>query len=109
MRIGVKERFRSLARLLKAPSHPSRLIIADELSRRARCVCELRELIGAGMSTVSKHLSGLRGAGLVEDERRGVRVYYSPRAECMGDFFDCLAAVMQPSAGEGLEVGGIRR
>jgi len=42
-----------------------RLFIVDELSRGERCVCELTEMVGADVSTVSKHLAVLKDAGLV--------------------------------------------
>jgi ArsR family transcriptional regulator len=50
-------RYEVRASIIKAMAHPSRLFIVDELSRGERCVCELTEMIGADMSTVSKHLS----------------------------------------------------
>ena len=48
----------------------------EALAEGERCVCDLRQLVDLDLSTVSKHLSLLRGAGLVTDERRGSRVYY---------------------------------
>ena len=55
------------AKIVKAMAHPTRLFIVDELSRRGeRCVCDLTEMIGADISTVSKHLSLLKAAGIVE-------------------------------------------
>ena len=58
---------------MKALAHPSRLFIVDELSRSGeRCVCELTEMVGADMSTVSRHLAMLKGAGIIEDEKRGL-------------------------------------
>ena len=43
----------------------------EELSRGERCVCELRDLVGHDISTVSKHLSVLKKAGIVEDATSG--------------------------------------
>lgn len=79
---------------MKALAHPTRLFIVDELSRKSRCVCELTEMIGADVSTVSKHLSILKAAGLVTDEKRGTLVYYSLRVRCVLKFFDCVGAVL---------------
>lgn len=65
------------ARLLKAMSHPMRIWILEELAQSGeRCVCELARLRGADDSTVSRHLTQLRIAGLVVDERRGPQVFY---------------------------------
>ena len=55
--------FRAQAKVMKALAHPTRMFIVDELSRGERCVCELTEMIGAEMPTVSRHLSLLKGVG----------------------------------------------
>ena len=53
-------------------AHPTRLFIVDELARSGeRCVCELTEMVGVDMSTVSRHLAMLKNAGIIEDEKRG--------------------------------------
>ena len=76
--MGTTDRFRATlgtvkarAAVYKALGHPTRLFIVEELSHGERCVCELTAMVGADVSTVSKHLSVLRGVGLVEDEKRG--------------------------------------
>ena len=74
-----KARCEARARILKALAHPTRLFIVEELARGERCVCELQEMIGADMSTVSKHLAQLKSAGVVADDKRGVQVYYNLR------------------------------
>jgi len=61
-------------------------------------VCELTEMVGADMSTVSRHLAMLKGAGIVEDERRGAQVYYRLRVRCVLNFFDCVESVMKSNA-----------
>ncbi|HEY4760890.1 MAG TPA: metalloregulator ArsR/SmtB family transcription factor [Thermoguttaceae bacterium] len=88
-------KYEARARIIKAMAHPSRLFIVDELSRRGeRCVCELTDLIGSDMSTVSRHLSILKEAGIIEDEKRGSQVYYTLRMQCVLDFFECVESVM---------------
>lgn len=69
-------------------------MIIDELSRGERCVCDLQELIGHDMSTVSKHLNVLKKAGLVEDERRGKNIYYRLKVPCILNFFHCIESVL---------------
>lgn len=86
-------RYKAQARVLKALAHPSRLLIVEELSRGERCVCELAELVGAEMPTVSRHLALLREAGIVYDEKRGVQVFYRLKTPCVMNFFHCVAAV----------------
>jgi ArsR family transcriptional regulator len=86
--------YEARARVVKALAHPTRLFIVDELSRGERCVCELREEIGDDISTVSKHLAILKGAGIVEDDKRGLQVYYRLRCPCILRFFDCIENVL---------------
>lgn len=78
------------AKVFKALAHPTRLFFVHELSRGPRCVCELTEMVGADMSTISKHLSVLKAAGIVADEKRGQQVYYSLRMTCVAGFIDCV-------------------
>ena len=80
--------------MLKAMAHPTRLFLVDVLSSGERCVNDLTEMVGADMSTVSKHLSVLKGAGIVRDDKRGAEVYYSLRMKCVLGFFDCIEAVL---------------
>ena len=94
----MQARYEARARIIKAMAHPTRLFIVDELSRGERCVCELTEMVGADMSTVSKHLAMLRAAGIVQDEKRGSQVYYTLRCPCVLRFFDCVESVLRTSA-----------
>ncbi len=92
-------RFDARAKILKALAHPTRLFIVEELAHRGeRCVCELTELIGADMSTVSRHLSLLRGAGIVADRKQGAQVHYRLRVPCILDFLSCVETVLQANA-----------
>ena len=88
------------ANVLKAMAHPSRLCIVEDLAKRERCVCELTEMIGADMSTVSKHLTVLKQAGIVADEKRGAMVFYRLRVPCLGKLFETVDSVLECSARE---------
>ena len=87
--------YEARAQIIKSMAHPSRLFIVEELSRGERCVCELTEMIGADMSTVSKHLSILKNAGIVDDDKRGSMVYYRLNVPCVLDFLKCVESVMK--------------
>ena len=100
MNAETSARFEVRARILKAQAHPTRLFIIDELSRNERCVCELTALIGADISTVSKHLSVLRNAGIVKDEKRGSKIFYFLKTRCVLNFFSCVESVLQYQVGE---------
>jgi DNA-binding transcriptional ArsR family regulator len=81
--------------VLKAMAHPTRLFIVEELEKGERCVCDLTDMVGADMSTVSKHLSVLKQAGLVIDDKRGNQVYYRLRVPCVLNFFGCIESVLE--------------
>lgn len=104
MDADTQARFEARSAVVKALAHPSRLFIVDELSRGERCVCELTEMVGADMSTVSKHLSVLKNAGIVQDEKRGSQVWYTLRVPCVMKFFDCVEAVLRTSAEQKMEL-----
>ena len=93
--LATRALFVARAQVLKAMAHPSRLFILDCLARRAHCVSELTELVGADVSTVSKHLAVLRGSGIVHDEKRGQQVWYTLRTPCVLRFFDCVENVLR--------------
>ena len=90
-----KNHLSARANVLKALAHPTRLFIVEELEREERCVCDLTELIGADISTVSKHLAVLRNAGIVVDDKRGNQVFYQLRVPCILNFFGCIESVLE--------------
>ncbi|HHB2044513.1 TPA: ArsR/SmtB family transcription factor [Bacillus cereus] len=62
--------------LLKIMAHPVRLQIVKELEHRKICnVTQLTELLDIPQSTVSQHLSKMRGK-ILRSERRGLEMYY---------------------------------
>ena len=94
-----RAKYEARAAIVKALAHPARLIIVDELTEHGqRCVCELTELVGSDLSTVSRHLSVLRNAGIVQNEKRGTTVYYRLRVRCIRKFFECVESVLQTCA-----------
>lgn len=81
------------ADVIKALAHPARLFIVETLRDRRVCVCELTDLIGSDMSTVSKHISILKKAGLLNMEKERNWIYYSLRCPCILEFIDCIGQV----------------
>jgi ArsR family transcriptional regulator len=95
----IHARYEARARIIKAMSHPTRLFVVDELFRHGEhCVCELTEMVGVDMSTISRHLAILRSAGLIEDEKRGAQVYYRARVGCIVNFLECVDAIVTRNA-----------
>ena len=87
--------YEARARVIKAMAHSTRLFIVEELSKGERCVCDLRDMVGADISTVSKHLSILKNAGIVEDDKRGTQVFYTLKVPCVLNFFTCVESVLE--------------
>ena len=69
-------------------------MMLEALADGERCVCDLQKLVGADISTVSKHLSLMKAAGLVEDRKEGLWVHYHLRVPCILQFMDCIDAVL---------------
>ncbi len=63
--------------ITKALADENRLRILMALRGGEVCVCQITELMGLAMSTVSKHLSVLYQAGLVSARKEGRWMYYS--------------------------------
>jgi ArsR family transcriptional regulator len=98
MKNSLKTRYEARANIIKALAHPSRLLIVEELNQKEHCVGELTEMIGADASTVSKHLSVLKNAGIVQDEKRGNLIFYSLRVPCIMQFMGCVEDVLSANA-----------
>lgn len=64
------------AKLFKALSDPNRLRILRMLQPGKLCVCEIRSVLDLATSTVSEHLSVLKRAGFILEEKDGKWVNY---------------------------------
>lgn len=64
------------AALLKALSHPVRLLIVNNLIRHQCNVGNLEKMAGLSQSGVSQHLRILRLSGIIEPERIGKEICY---------------------------------
>ncbi len=73
-----RERALRMAEVAKALGDPIRLQLVDVLRKHAGkvCVCELVPLFDISQPTLSHHLGKLRGARIVDSERRGLWAYY---------------------------------
>jgi DNA-binding transcriptional ArsR family regulator len=68
---------RSFMALTKALADEKRLRMLLALRGGELCVCQITELFGLAASTISKHLSILYQAGLVDSRKEGRWMYYS--------------------------------
>lgn len=94
------------ALVMKALAHPTRLFLVDRLAQRETCVCELAGMVGADVSTISRHLSVLKNAGIVADEKRGNQVFYSLRVRCVLNWYACVEGVLSELAREHAQAVG---
>ncbi|MBI9018640.1 MAG: winged helix-turn-helix transcriptional regulator [Phycisphaerae bacterium] len=97
-------KYQARADIIKALAHPTRLFMVDQLGEGEKCVCELTDMIKADTSTVSKHLSVLKSAGLIRDDKRGTSVYYQLKVPCLKGFFGCIENVMRNNVKEQMEL-----
>ncbi len=65
-----------IAEVLKAMADPTRLKILHSLHAGERCVSDILHVVGGSQANVSKHLSVLKRAGLVDCRRDGLNVFY---------------------------------
>jgi ArsR family transcriptional regulator len=87
--------FEAQAQIMKALSHPTRLFIVHELAKAEKSVGELTGMVGADTSTISKHLSIMKNAGIVGFEKRGTSIYYFLKMKCAMNFFTCVNEVLK--------------
>ena len=90
-----RRRYEMRANVLKALSHPVRLQVVDALREGERCVCELAEAVQAERTGISKHLAILKQAGILQDRKDGLKVFYSLACPCALDFFACVEGVLK--------------
>lgn len=63
-------------KIFKSLSDPNRLRILKMLQTKSLCVCEITDILQLATSTVSKHLSILKAAGFIIEEKDGKWVNY---------------------------------
>ena len=91
----IDTKYQEMAKISKALAHSTRMFIIDKLNEKEYCVRELTEMIGADISTVSKHLSVLKNAGIISAEKRSNMVYYNLQCKCVLNIFGCAMNVIQ--------------
>lgn len=82
--------YKKRSQIFKALAHPTRLFIVNKLSQKECCVCEFVNELNVDFSTVSKHLSVLKNAGIISDEKRGQQVFYKLLMHCVCSFNRCI-------------------
>jgi len=75
-----------IEKIFKAMGHRARIDLVREVGRGERKVGDLVELTGLAWSTVSGHLSVLKEAGILEEEKRGLEVFYRLKLKPAANF-----------------------
>jgi ArsR family transcriptional regulator len=88
---------RAYVKILKALGDPNRIRIVKMLSERQLCLCEVREILGLSNSTVSKHLSILRDAGILLDSKDGKWVNFQLNVKPEQRFTRSIIDLLQDS------------
>lgn len=86
---------RQIIKIFKALSDSNRLRIIKMLEIRPLCVCEITEVLQLANSTVSKHLSILRDADLVLDEKDGKWVNYALNTDIGDDMKKRILSLLE--------------
>jgi arsenate reductase/ArsR family transcriptional regulator len=89
------EPLRDLELVLKAAGDPTRTRILKLLEGGGLCVCQVQVVLGLAPSTVSKHLSILKSAGLVEDKRDGKWIQYTLLKEERNPYANPVLAMLR--------------
>ncbi|HLB75054.1 MAG TPA: metalloregulator ArsR/SmtB family transcription factor [Sedimentisphaerales bacterium] len=92
--------FERQAEIAKAVAHPLRIAIVNFLKDGEQCVCDIAEHVGAERSNVSRHLSVMVNAGVLEYRKEGLKVIYRLKCVCILDFFSCVTGILKQQAEE---------
>ncbi|UCF15808.1 MAG: winged helix-turn-helix transcriptional regulator [Phycisphaerales bacterium] len=93
-------RYEKQAEIAKAVAHPVRVAIIDFLKDGEQCVCDIAQRVGSERSNVSRHLSVMVRAGVLECRKEGLKVIYKLKTPCILDFFSCVTEVIKQQAKE---------
>jgi ArsR family transcriptional regulator len=90
MNANTKQLYELKAEIIRAAAHPIRLAIIEYLAEGEQCVCDIVNYIGAQRSNVSRHLSVMLKAGIVENRKDGLKMMYSLKTPCIVKFLGCI-------------------
>jgi ArsR family transcriptional regulator len=83
------------AEIIQAVAHPVRLAIVEFLADGEKCVCEIVDYVGAQRSNVSRHLSVMLKAGVLENRKDGLKIMYSLKIPCIRKFLECVEETLK--------------
>ncbi|MDD5458798.1 MAG: metalloregulator ArsR/SmtB family transcription factor [Phycisphaerae bacterium] len=83
-------KYEKQAEIIKALAHPLRLAVVEFLKDGEKCVCDIAEHIGSERSNVSKHLSLMVNADILECRKDGLKVMYKLKTLCVVECMACI-------------------
>ena len=92
--------FEKQAEIAKAIAHPLRIAVVNFLKDGEQCVCDIAQHVGSERSNVSRHLSVMSNAGLLEYRKEGLKVIYRLKTPCILEFFSCVSRVLKQQVKE---------
>jgi len=92
--------FQKQAEITKAIAHPLRIAIIDFLKDGEQCVCDIADHVGSERSNISRHLSIMVKAGVLECRKEGLKVIYKLKTPCILEFLSCTSLVLKQQATE---------
>jgi len=91
---GFSTETNEMAEILKALGHPARLEIVKFLMKSPSCICgDIVEILPLAQSTVSKHLSELKKAGVIKGTITGNNICYCLNEEVILSIQDFINLV----------------
>ncbi|HOK94581.1 MAG TPA: metalloregulator ArsR/SmtB family transcription factor [Anaerohalosphaeraceae bacterium] len=88
------------AAIAKAIAHPVRVAVLDFLRTGEQCVCDIAAAVGSERTNLSKHLSVMVAAGVLESRKDGLKVMYRIKTPCVLRFLECLTGCLREQAAE---------
>ena len=92
--------FERQAVIAKAIAHPVRVAVLEYVKDGEQCVCDIAEAVGTERSNLSKHLSVMVNAGVLQSRKEGLKVMYRIKTPCVLQFLDCLKDCLKEQAAE---------
>jgi len=92
-------------KIMKSLANKYRLKIVDTLGKKDKmCVSDLEDELNLNQSSVSKHLSILKDAGVVKSKKEGLKVYYKLKTPCIINYFTCVDNVIKSDLNDRMNI-----
>ena len=94
------------AEILKALAQPTRLAILEFLRGGEECVCRIFPSIGGNQPNISKHLTLMKKAGVLDSRQEGTMTFYWIKDTRVFEILDLVDEMMRRESRERLQAVG---